>query len=683
MLAGAPGGEHAEFVYACLDGSTPAQVEPRILTSWRRSIHTHSLDPERLDPPRVLSGPDLRSHRESTDRFRLFARGPMERLATQILDAGYIVLLADASGIAIDFIGNPVLDKELRRNGLYLGSCWSESEEGTNGVGTCIVEKTAITVHHAEHFRQTNIALSCSAVPILGPTGEVLGVLDASALSSPDDRRSQHLVLQLVKGAVTAIENAHFLDRFRHDWVVRIGSYGEWTGLAADLTDDGLLALDGTGRIVGANRAAFAALGPQTATGRLLDGMLEEIVDTRLEDLLSQSFHRADVAVPMRTLAGGKRFFVTVRSPRERPAAVRAAVTGAAGVTGVVAPGRATAGSSSFALTELAGADPTMLRNVHQVTRVLGLPIAVMLQGETGTGKEAFAKAMHEASDRCQGPFVALNCAALPETLIESELFGYKEGAFTGARSKGMRGKLLQSDGGTLFLDEIGDMPIQLQTRLLRVLEEREVVPLGADKAVPVDFRLVCATHRNLTDLVRAGEFREDLYYRLNGLKLFLPALRERADKADLIRKVRVAEAVDMGRGTVGFSDDAWEVLMRYAWPGNIRELRNCMRSALALCDGGVIEPEDLPPDILSARGARDGATKPAAEMALPPAARLQPTVPSAGYADPSPEAQALIGALRAHYWNVTRAAASLGICRATLYRKMERFGIVPPNRAE
>ena len=323
-----------------------------------------------------------------------------------------------------------------------------------------------------------------------------------------------------------------------------------------------------------------------------------------------------------------------------------------------------------------------MLSNVEKVKRVLGLPIAVMLQGETGTGKEVFAKAMHEASGSCAGPFVALNCAALPETLIESELFGYKDGAFTGARSKGMRGKLLQAHGGTLFLDEIGDMPLQLQTRLLRVLEERTVVPLGADKPVPVDFRLICATHRNLLDQVRCGAFREDLYYRLNGLKLLLPPLRDRLDKADLIRKIRLAEASDMRRGTVAFSDGAWDALIRYSWPGNVRELRNCLRSALALCDRGVIDVEDLPPDLLAVEAGAGAKQSQSSDFRMPPFADSpHPTLP-AGEPSTSQEAQNLIHALRANQWSVTRAASSLGICRATVYRKMERFGIVPPNRA-
>ena len=228
-----------------------------------------------------------------------------------------------------------------------------------------------------------------------------------------------------------------------------------------------------------------------------------------------------------------------------------------------------------------------MLRIVRSARRVAASAVSVMIQGATGTGKELFARALHAASGR--SPFIALNCAAIPESLIESELFGYKSGAFTGARREGMKGTILQASGGTLFLDEIGDMPLALQTRLLRVLEEHEVVPLGADKPMKVDLRVVCASHQNLRSMIARGQFREDLYYRLNGITLELPRLADRTDKDQLIRKLLGAETSD-GR-PVAIETDAFNVLLNYDWPGNIRELRNVIRTALAICDGGRRAP--------------------------------------------------------------------------------------------
>ena len=321
-------------------------------------------------------------------------------------------------------------------------------------------------------------------------------------------------------------------------------------------------------------------------------------------------------------------------------------------------------------LEELAGNDPHMMRNVNIIRRISNKGLAIMLQGETGTGKEAFAKAIHGASNRCDRPFVALNCAAIPESLIESELFGYAEGAFTGARTKGMRGKIIQAHGGTLFLDEIGDMPLQLQTRLLRVLAEKEILPLGTEKPVPVDIQVVCATHRNLLDLVVSGQFREDLYYRLNGMKLVLSPLRERTDMATLIHAVLAKVALEAGRGDIAIDADALRMLLNYSWPGNLRQLSNTLRAALALNDSGYLEPDDISSDVLMASQSAAPRTS-----ALPLQNRLPPEIPAQ-----NDESAALLHALKQNRWNITLAAKALGICRATLYRKMDKLNIVAPN---
>ena len=296
-----------------------------------------------------------------------------------------------------------------------------------------------------------------------------------------------------------------------------------------------------------------------------------------------------------------------------------------------------------------------MAYNAHCARRVMNKRVNILLTGETGTGKEVFTKAIHDASTRAGKPFVAVNCAAIPENLIESELFGYKYGAFTGARQEGRRGKILQANGGTLFLDEIGDMPLPLQTRLLRVLEEKEVLPLGSDTPVPVDVYLISATHCNLRERIAAGAFREDLYYRLNGLELVLPTLRERSDRSLLICDLLAAES---DGASVRITEEAFAALDGYSWPGNIRQLRNVLRTAVALCEDQVIRIGDLPAEIAGSapRGpARDAA---------------------GGLAQA--EREALLRELDRHGWNITNTAAQLGFSRNTLYRKMRKHGIQP-----
>ena len=261
---------------------------------------------------------------------------------------------------------------------------------------------------------------------------------------------------------------------------------------------------------------------------------------------------------------------------------------------------------------------------------------------------------LHQVSSRGGKPFVALNCAAIPESLIESELFGYRGGSFTGARKEGMRGKLQQADGGTLFLDEIGDMPLALQTRLLRVLEERRVEPIGGESQ-SIDVRVISASHRDLNERVANGEFRQDLFYRLNGLVIELPPLRDRSDKLALLDFLLAEEA----RGQSARLDDAArEALLAYSWPGNVRQLRNVLRTLCALCENGVISHADLPAEMRHAR----------------------PALPALPVSKPDQlgdaERQALLAVLDAQHWHISHAAEQLGISRNTLYRKLRKHGI-------
>ncbi len=326
------------------------------------------------------------------------------------------------------------------------------------------------------------------------------------------------------------------------------------------------------------------------------------------------------------------------------------------------------ASQHSLTLEDLAGEDPQMLRNVRSAYRIADSGVSVLIQGPTGSGKEAFAHAMHLVSRRAERPFVAVNCAAIPETLIESELFGYKSGAFTGARREGMRGKILQSAGGTLFLDEIGDMPLTLQTRLLRVLEEQEIVPLGSETAIKVDLHVLAASHRNLREMIASGTFREDLYYRLNGITLELPALRDRADKERVIHHALAAETGNCRPAAIEM--DALQCLLAYPWPGNIRELRNVIRTALAICEGGVVRRIDLPREIREA-GLNSAEGMPALLSGVRPDAAAAPANPLK-----AAERAALVRVIAECHGNMTRVAAQLGMSRNTLYRRMKRHAI-------
>ncbi|PBJ14952.1 Acetoin catabolism regulatory protein [Pseudomonas ogarae] len=592
-------------------------VPDLILDSWRRSMEQHHLDPGSLQGPRILSQDVLKQCRERSELFLNIASEEVARLHGRVRDADYCVLLTDAQGQTIDYRVETTIRNDCRKAGLYLGTCWSEGEEGTCGVAAVLTAKAPVTVHKRDHFRAAFIGLTCSAAPVFDPQGELLGVLDVSAVRSPDDRRSQHLIRQMVVQSAREIEQAFFMSSAQGYWVLRAHRNAGYV----DSQPDFLFAWDDDGCLQALNPAARQYLLQHYGQ---LPQHIGQVFDLQLlHRARDESLCSLDHAMHGRLSA-----------PRQRASS-----------------------RSRVAMTPLE-IDPRLADSLRLAVRVKDRNLPVLIQGETGSGKEVFARQLHQASQRRDRPFVALNCAAIPESLIESELFGYVAGAFTGASAKGMQGLLQQADGGTLFLDEIGDMPLALQTRLLRVLAEGEVAPLGASRRKAVDIQVICATHRDLETLVTAGEFREDLYFRLGGARFQLPPLRERSDRLALINRILAEESTLCGT-TVQLSSAALECLLGYQWPGNVRQLRHVLRYACAVCEASVVQLSHLPESMHRA-DATDHGPEPSA----------------------SPERQALLDALVRHRWKPTAAARALGISRATLYRRVNLHGIEMPGRS-
>ena len=328
-------------------------------------------------------------------------------------------------------------------------------------------------------------------------------------------------------------------------------------------------------------------------------------------------------------------------------------------ISPTVSRGTANTKPNYFEFKDIIGKDKEFVRLIKLARAIAPSPSSVLITGESGTGKELFAQAIHNAGYGKKGPFVAINCAAIPRELIETELFGYVEGAFTGARRGGMQGKFVQASGGTLFLDEIGDMPLELQSKLLRVLQERMVVPVGGNQAIPVDFRLISATNQCLDELIQAGEFRADLYYRLNVINILIPPLRERKDDIALLaRHFALVYANKLGRGTIDISEEAIKVMQNYNWPGNIRELENVIEMAVNLCSD-CIEAEHL------SREVRDSLTNPLADQEDEVILSLEEM-----------EKRQIIKALLYYKGNISQTANVLEIGRTTLYRKMKKYDL-------
>ena len=650
---------HIATVMQVADAGVAAPAAARhdaiIRASWQRCVHEHRLDPTRMQEAIILPQARLREHQEQMDAFLHIARHGLEALYQQVAGLGYVVLLTDARGVTVDFLGDLVLEPSLRKAGLYLGADWSEAHAGTCGVGTCLSTGEALTVHLDDHFDATHIPLTCTSAPVYDARGQLNAVLDISQLSSHQPKESQHLALQLVKACAQQVENAAFLHRHRRDWVLRLSEAPQFL----DVNPDYLLALDSSGRVIGHNRRAQRLFEPATSASRP-PGAVSTLIGQPLGRLLDVSLNELGRFVQGRAVdqravlrAGGRhRLFLGVT-----PAPASAPWPAAASPD--TAPRRALQVEQPVPppLQALSGGDPVLDRQITRAARLVNSPVSLLVTGETGSGKEFFAKALHQSSQRRAGPFVAVNCAAIPETLIESELFGHLAGSFSGAGPRGKRGLIQEADGGTLFLDEIGDMPRGLQARLLRVLAEREVLPIGATRPVPVNLRVIAATHCALEAMVQEGRFREDLYYRLNGALFTLPPLRERQDLDWLIDRL-LADATRPA-APPRLTSDARAALHRHRWPGNLRELHNAIDYARTVCNDGVVRLDDLP-DALTV-------------------GRRETAAPTSTEATPGEEADRLLQALRAARWNVSAVARTLGCSRMTLYRRMKRFGIVSP----
>jgi len=627
---------HAQQVLTVTQGKSHLHgpgSDPSIARSWLRCLEDYHLDPALTMAPTVLEHGRLLESRERLQQVLQIAGNEMTSLHQQLSGAGHAVLLTDARGVILNCVTAPAERKIFERAGLWLGADWSEACEGTNGIGTCLVERQSLTIHQDEHFRGRHTGLTCSASPVFDPHGELLAVLDVSSARHEVSRQSQFHTMALVNLSAKMIESCYFLRYFDNQWLLRFHLQAESVGLFSE----GLLAFDGEGRICAVNQSALNLLGH--IRGGLLGQPVEAFFDCSLDELLGRASANASASWPLRTRDGRRLFAVLRGQPRSIPAPV------------VQSP----AVAERPRLSGICLGDATLQEDFRKALRVFERDVPLLINGETGSGKEAFAKAVHQASQRAEKSFVALNCAAIPESLIESELFGYRGGSFTGARKEGMRGKLQQADGGTLFLDEIGDMPLSMQTRLLRVLEDRQVVPIGGEPE-SVNVRIISATHRNLLERVQDGSFREDLYYRLNGLEVALPALRERTDKSQLLDFLLAEEA---GGETVLIDAAARQALLDFAWPGNVRQLRNVLRTLAALCDGGRIGLEDLPAMIRQARPVTVATIDEPSEYPLDDAERL-----------------ALLNALEQQRWHMTHTAEQLGVSRNTLYRKLRKHGI-------
>ncbi len=619
-------------------GQCPVGVlDDHLVRSWHRSLAA-GLAPTGRPATDLAGSASLRQALANSHVLLAHSRPVMEYVFEQVRHRQSVVVLADPHGMLMHTLGDVSFVGKAERVALTSGASWHEAHRGTNAIGTALAERTAVEIHGGEHFLERNGFLTCAASPILSATGELMGVLDISG----DHRHGHGHSLGLASTAARMIENRLMVATCKRNIRLHLHAQPEGIGSVAE----GIIALSDDGWIVGANRVGLALL--HLNVGDIGATLLERVLDVRLDDLLSRHKRRPQHAQALR-LPNGAMLFAQVQ--------VDASVLPTASLS-------ARAPNSTLASDALEALDTGDLRwrsAADKARRVVAKPIPILIQGESGVGKELFARALHASGPRRAAPFVAINCGAIPESLIESELFGYVAGAFTGARKEGSLGRLREADGGTLFLDEIGDMPLPMQTRLLRVLQERTVTPVGAGRAVPVDFALLCATHSKLAEAAERGTFRQDLYYRINGLTVQLPALRERSDFGALTE--RLLRDLSPER-EVQVAPDLLARLSAHAWPGNLRQYASVLRTACAMLLDveSTLDWAHMPDDLVDA-------------LKLGSQAKVAPMETAVVQAPQSLQAMghaAIQQALEAAHGNVSLAARQLGISRQTLYRKLK-----------
>ncbi len=627
----------------------PPRVPVRdvVLRSWYRCLEL-GLDPlTNPSPPILTRGALSRVQSEFRDLIQL-AKPLMRMIEISVRGTGFIVTLASRGGYVLTVQGDKDVLAMAERN-YYLPGCNRSTEKaGTNSIGVCMEIKQPVQLTGAEHFNVNHHPWTCSSSPIMDGSGEVLGVL---TLSGRSVGRHQH-TLALVTAAAKTLES-QLRERDLIEATQRLNSM--LTSIYRALPD-GYIALDIQQKITHLNVAAARML------NRDIDAMVgmpfQEValVDQRLKEAIEagRRFEASELA--FRCPGEIRTYMCRVDPIRSSSYKLLGTVITLSEHRQMLHIAKRIGGNyAKYEFSDIKGRDPRFLKQIEIARLAAKTNSRILIMGESGTGKELFAQAIHNHSNRRNGPFVAVSCAAIPRDLIESELFGYKGGAFTGARRNGMVGKFELADQGTLFLDEIDGLPLELQGKLLRVLQQNEIMRLGDTRNIPIDVRVIAATNADLMSEVDAGNFREDLYYRLNVMEIVIPPLRERIDDLEILVDHILGRLRNrMGVHEALISTQALQFLKTYSWPGNVRELENVIERAMLLSRGHTVRKEHIR---LRERERAGGF-------------RAQAVTLEQGYRE------MIQAALDRSDGNVSRAARELGIGRSTLYRKLEEYGI-------
>ncbi|MGE5397934.1 MAG: sigma-54-dependent Fis family transcriptional regulator [Chitinophagales bacterium] len=634
-----------------------------IAEAWQR-CHAHGVNPHEGRSYDVLSSDDLMSALDRHTEFIDVARPFMDKLHEFVAGSGFIVLLTDERGYVLSVTGDIEIMENAGELNISPGACWSEEEIGNNGVGTALVLKKPVQVSGAEHYCQKHHPWTCSGAPIFDDNNDMIGILE---MSGPVEKAHLHTLGMVVAAAEAIREQLNIRKTNRELTLLNNRLQNIYNTVT-----EGIMIINHEGRVTQVNPAIEKIL---QRSGKDLEGV--SIVDlfertTAIQELLSTGKGFSDIEIVMDTdgvvvhcLASGQ----PVRDDLGHIDGGVIFINPLNRIKNLV--NRLSGAQASLKFEDIIGDSHELKRAVRLASLAASSESNVLLEGESGTGKEIFAQAIHNASSRRDNPFIAVNCGAIPRELLGSELFGYVEGAFTGAKKGGRPGKFELAHGGTIFLDEIGEMPLGKQVSLLRVLQERTVTRIGGDKVIPVDVRVICASNRNLQDEVRKGNFRRDLYYRLNVIDIVLPPLRNRReDIALLFQHFLQYVGGKSGLTVPGVDPDVIYYLEQYPWPGNVRELQNVAERLINITGGNKIEVEHLPTEILNpSPDYVDIDSEWGSSLEDERSRRKQYLAKK--------EREELIALLGTHGGNVSLVAKTLGVSRNTVYRKMRQYNII------
>lgn len=640
-------------------------VAPEIMESWQR-CYKAGVNPYGGICCHVLSPTELNDLQAKRKDIIDIARPFMLKLYEFVKGSGFIVMLMDERGYIMEKFGDQDTLEKAQELNFIKGADWTEESVGTNAIGTAVMLKRPIQISGTEHYCRKHQAWTCSASPIFDKSGQMIGILD---MSGPLHATHLHTLGMVVASVEAIMEQMRVWEKNRELMIAN----NRLTDIFKTMSE-GVMIIDENGVVLQINSVAEQIIGRPA----------RELVGKAFKEILGRDVGVMDKTIERQESFSDFEVMVDTVDGRIHCLSSGVPIVDNGVLTGAVIMvrpmekvqkliNRFSGAQAIFHFKDVIGNS----QEIAKVIRIASLAAVgssnILLEGESGTGKEVLAQAIHNRSVCRKGPFVAVNCGAIPRELIGSEVFGYADGAFTGAKRGGRPGKFELAARGTLFLDEIGDMPLEQQVALLRVLQDKKITRIGDDKVIPVDFRVICATNKNLEEEIEKGNFRRDLYYRINVVTITMPPLRNHPED--------IPELFDHFMGVIGrerenevvtVDPQVIEVLKHYHWPGNVRELQNVVERLISMADHGRIGLEHLPPSILS----------PHENILLP--RFLSIACESKVYTAREKRKQLLaenecreiLGFLAKHGGNISEVAKEMEVSRNTVYRKMRLYHI-------